>query len=424
VIAVQDYKMSAIKEVVRRAAYPGIVLCLCIVSIHAGAAEVQFNPRVEVGASYDDNANLAGTNANKVKTFGEDVDARLEVRAIEPTGEWRLTPEVDGAAYPGHSELNSNGEFLYFYGNEHGPRYEASAYGYLSSQSLMKNYLPTAALGGGLGQPEPGATIGNLASNRQNLGYVDPAYSLQMTPRRRLELNASFVDARYNHEFTGGYTDYTNDSGSAAIVLQATQTGSLALRATAANFKPHVGFATNTYGFETEWDGHFSQTKQYYMRLGFERSNFSPVSSALPSGPSATTVSGGIGTHWTYQVTELFADLTRNVAPTAQGYAVTESQLRLRLSRRLTERFAAFVGVRGIIQEPFSGTVAGLPTQHYVFATGGFEWRVLRQFSLVGAYDFTGSRYLGPSAQSNMIHFSFIYEPNRIADGPAITVGY
>src|ERR1019366_6352909 len=138
----QHYRMSAIKEVVRRAAYSGIVLCLCIVSIDAGAAEVQFNPRVEVGASYDDNANLAGTGANKLKTFGEDVDARLEMRAIEPTGEWRLTPAVDGAAYPGHSELDSNGEFLYFYGDEHGPRYDASASGYLSSQALMKHYLP------------------------------------------------------------------------------------------------------------------------------------------------------------------------------------------------------------------------------------------------------------------------------------------
>jgi hypothetical protein len=416
--------MSAIKEAARTAAYSGIILCCCVFGSQPAIAEVQFNPRVEVGVSYDDNANLAAASANQIKTSGEDLDARLEVRSILPAGEWRLTPVVDGAAYPGHSELNSNGEFLYFYGDEHGPRYDASAYGYLSSQSLMKNYLPTAALIGGLGQPEPGATLGNLVALRQNLGYIDPAYSLQMTPRRRLELNASFLDARYNHELKGGYTDYTNVSGSAAIVLQATQTGSLALRATAANFEPHVGFATNTYGFETEWNGHFSKTKQYYVRLGVERSNFSRVSSALPSGPSATSVSGGIGTHWTYQVTELFADLTRNVVPSAQGYAVTESQLRLRLSRRLTERFAAFVGVRGIIQAPFNSALADLSTEHYVFATGGFEWRVLRQLSLVGAYDFTGSKYVGPAAQSSTVRLAIIYEPNRITDGPAITVGY
>jgi hypothetical protein len=422
--------MSAIKKMMQKTAYPGIVLGLCLFSPHAEAAEMQYNPRVEVGVSYDDNANLAGTGANQVKTFGEDVDARLEVRSIEPAGEWRLTPVVDGAAYPGNSELNSNGEFLYFYGDEHGPRYEATAYGYVSSQSLLKNYLPTAAFAGGLGQPEPGQTIGNLAAIRQNLGYIDPQYSLQMTPRRRLELNASFVDASYNHELQGGYTDYTNVAGSAALVLQATQTGSVALRLTGENFKPDFGFTTNTFGFETEWDGHFSQTKQYYVRVGVERSDFSAQTSAVSnssivSNPSAsTTVSGGVGAHWTYQVTEVFADLTRNVAPTPQGYAVKESQLRFRLSRRVTERLAGFVGARAIIEDPFSGTVVNVPTQHYVYATTGFEWRVLRQFSLVGSYEFTNSKYVGPSAQSSTVHVSFIYEPHRIVDGPAITVGY
>jgi hypothetical protein len=416
--------MSAIKAMVRRAAYWEILVCLFVAGSSAGAAEMQYNPRVEVGVSYDDNANLAGTDANKVKTVGENVDARLEVRAIEPAGEWRLTPAVEGAAYPGNSELNSHGEFLYFFGDEHGPRYEASAYGYVSSQSLLKNYLPTAALGGALGQPDPGATIGNLASIRQTLGYIDPQYSLQMTPRRRLELNASFTDASYNHELTGGYTNYTNVAGSAGLVLQATQTGAVALRLTGENFKPDVGFTTNTFGFESEWEGHFSQTKQYYLRLGVERTDFSAPTDTAANPSAATTVSGGVGTHWTYQVTEIFADLTRNVAPTAQGYAVKESQLRLRLSRRVTERLAGFVGARAIVEDPISNTVANVPRQHYVYATTGFEWRVRRQFSFVGAYDFTGSKYVGPSAQSSAIHLSVIYEPNRIADGPAITVGY
>jgi hypothetical protein len=415
--------MSVIKQAIHKA-YPGIVLGLGIISFPAAAAEMQYNPRVEVGVSYDDNANRSGTGANKVKTFGEDVDARLEVRGIEPTGEWRVTPAVEGAQYPGHSELNSNGEFLYFYGIEHGPRYEASAYGYLSSQSLLKNYLPTAAFAGGLGQPEPGQTIGNLESIRQNQGYIAPAYSLQMTPRRKLELNATFVDARYNHELVGGYTDYTSVAGTAALVLQATQTGSVALRVIGGSFNPDFGFTTNTYGFETEWEGHFSPNKQYYVRLGVERSAFSAPSSTMRNPASKTTASGGVGAHWIYQVTEIFADLTRNVAPTPQGYSVTESQLRLRLSRRVTERLAGFVGARAIIEDPVSNSVVNVPTQHYTYATTGFEWRLLRQFSLVGSYDFTRSKYLGPWAQSNTVHLSFIYEPNRILDGPAITVGY
>jgi hypothetical protein len=385
---------------------------------------VQYNPRVEVGVSYDDNANLANESAAEIKTSGEDIDARLEVRSIGPTGELRLTPAVNGAVYPGNSEVNSNGEFLYLYGEEHGPRFEASAYGYVSSQTLLKNYLPTATLGGGLGQPEPGTTIGNLSADRQNLEYIDPKYSLQITPRRRFEVDASFLDASYNHQSTSGYIDYTNFSGSAGLVMDATQTGALALRVTGANFDPKIGFTTNTFGFQTEWAGHLSQTKQYYVRVGVERSDFSSDVATVPNAPSSTTVSGGIGTHWTYQVTEIFVDLTRDVAPTPLGYAVKESQLRLQYSRRLTERLAAFVGARGIIEDAFSGTAVNIPSQRYAFGTGGFEWRVMRQFSLVGAYDYVGRKYVGPIADSNAVHLSFVYEPNRLADSPAITVGF
>ena len=86
--------------------------------------------------------------------------------------------------------------------------------------------------------------------------------------------------------------------------------------------------------------------------------------------------------------------------------------------------FAAFVGARAIIQQPVSAATVNTPTQHYVFATGGFEWRVLRQCLLVAAYDFTDAKYVGPAAQSSTVRLAFIYEPNRIADGPAITVGY
>ena len=150
-MAVKAHKMSALKELMRAAAYPGFALCLCSIATDAAGAEVQYNPRVEVGATYDDNANLSGTSADQVKTFGEDIDARLEIRALEPAGEWRLTPAVTGANYPGNTELDSNGEFLYFYGDQHGLRYDATAYGYISSQSLLKNYLPTAALVGALG---------------------------------------------------------------------------------------------------------------------------------------------------------------------------------------------------------------------------------------------------------------------------------
>jgi hypothetical protein len=267
---------------------------------------------------------------------------------------------------------------------------------------------------------------------RQEYGYLSPSYTLQMTPRYRLELNVNYTDASYTHELEGGYTDYRNVGGSAGLVVQETLNGSLTLRATGADFRPDSGLTTNTYGAELQWDGKYSQTKQYYLRIGAARTDFSGTATStagtvagVTPGSSSTNVSGGAGTHWTYQVTEIFIDATRNVEPTALGYVVNDNQLRLRIARSFTPRFAGFIGARAIYDQPVHGAGAtALAADHYYFATAGFEWRVQRGFAVIGSYDFTNSEYAGPLARSNSILVSLVYEPHRPAEGPAITVGY
>lgn len=407
-------------------------VCISIAATTATATDYQFNPRVELQGAYDDNANLAQTSAAKIAAADALLDARVDLLAQEPNWQWKLTPEVRGSWYPSHTDLDSDGEFLYLSGQRAGPRYTLGVYGVGSSQSLLRSYLPTANLSTGLGTPEPGTTVGTLVNMRQNYGYLSPSYALQMTPRYRLELNVNYAYASYTHQFEGGYTDYRNLSGSAGLVVQETVTGSLAVRATGANFRPDLGLTTNTYGGEVQWDGKFSPTKQYYLRLGAARTNFSGSVAGAPGTPistagtsASTNVSAGAGTHWTYSVTEIFIDATRNVEPTALGYAVNDNQLRLRVARRFTPRFAGFLGVRAIYDQPVKGSAAvTAPTQRYNFGTTGFEWRVQRGLSVIGAYDFTDSHYGGPSARSNTILVSLVYEPHRPAEGPAITVGY
>ena len=400
-------------------------MCLLIVAVPAVATEYQFNPRLELGAGYDDNANLAVTGQNKIGSSEGLADARVDLVARESNWQWRVTPEVRGTWYPSNTELDSNGEFLYLSGQRTGERYTLGLDGYGSSQSLLTNYLPTANIGTGLGIPEPGTTLVVPASIRQNLGYLSPSYTLVMTPRSSLELNVGYTDATYSHEQQGGDVDYKNVTGSAGLVYAASLTGSLTLRATGQDFRPDSGLTSKTYGVEAQWDGKFSETKQYYLRVGVGQTDFSGSVSGAADVSNSTNWTGGAGTHWTYSVAEIFLDATRNVAPTAQGYAVNQDQLRLRVARRFTPRFAGFLGLRSIYEDPLRAAVA--PTaqvQHYNYATAGFEWRVQRSLSVISAYDFTDYRYGGPSGQANAIHVSLVYEPHRPAEGPAITVGY
>ncbi len=397
-------------------------MALCTLS--ALATDYQINPRLELAGGYDDNVNLA-TGTNEIGAAVALADARVELLAQEPNWLWRATPEVRGNWYPDHSDFDSNGEFLYLDGERSGPRYTLDLYGYGASQSLIANYLPTANIASGLGVSQPGTTLATPASIRQNLGYLRPSYALDMTQRSSLELNLNYTVATYSQEVQG-YTNYHNVAGAIGLALKATPTGSVTLRVTGANFQPDVGRDTDTYGVDVQWDGKLSATQQYYLRVGAARTDLSgSIVGAPAASTSTTTATGGAGAQWTFTLTEIFVDLTRDAEPTGQGYVVNRDQLRLRVARRFTPRLAGFLGARAIHDEPVPGSVP--PTvvvQRYNYGTVGFEWRVGREFSVIGAYDFTDYHQSGPSAQANAARVSLVYEPHRPENSPAITVGY
>jgi hypothetical protein len=397
-------------------------MSLCTLS--ALATDYQINPRLELAGGYDDNVNL-GTGTNQIAAAEALADARVELLAQEPNWRWRATPEVRGNWYPDHSDFDANGEFLYLDGERSGPRYTLDLYGYGASQSVITNYLPTANIATGLGVSQPGTTLATPASIRQNLGYLRPSYALEMTPRSSLELNLNYTGATYSQEVQG-YTNYHSVAGAIGLALKATPTGSVTLRATGANFQPDVGRDADTYGADVQWDGRFSATQQYYLRVGAARTDLSgSIAGAPAASRSTTTATGGAGAQWTFTLTEIFVDLTRDAEPTGQGYVVNRDQLRLRVARRFTPRLAGFLGARAIHDDPVPGSVpATVVAQRYNLGTVGFEWRVGREFSVIGAYDFTEYHQSGPTAQANAARVSLVYEPHRPENSPAITVGY
>jgi len=401
-----------------------IGLCVLLSAPSARATDYQINPRLELAGDYDDNVLL--TTTNEISAAAAMADARVELLAEEPNWQLRATPEARGNWYSGHSDVNSNGEFLSLDGERSGPRYTLDLYGYGASQSLITNYLPTANIGSGLGTAQPGTTLATPASIRQNFGYLRPRYELEVTPRTSLELRLEYTDAAYSQQ-GHGYTDYRDFGGGVGVVLKATPTGSVTLRATGAGFEPDEGRTADTYGVELQWDGKLSPTKQYYLRAAAARTDLSGSLAAAPiPSTSTTTATGGAGAQWTYTLTEIFVDLTRDVVPTGQGYAVDRDQLRLRIARRFTPRLAGFLGARAIHDDPLPESAAvTVQAQRYALATVGFEWRLVRQFSLIGSYDYTNYHpYIGPAAQANAARLSLVYEPHRPENGPAITVGY
>jgi hypothetical protein len=400
------------------------VTCKTLTATPALATDYEVNPRVELAGGYNDNLNL-GTSSNEIAAADGMAVARVELLAKEPNWQWRATPEVRGTWYADHASYNSNGEALYLDGMRSGQRYGLDLFAFGASQSLITNYLPTANISSGLGTSQPGTTLATPASIRQNLGYVRPSYELDMTQRSRLELNLEYSDVTYTQQIQG-YANYRDFGGAAGWVLKATPTGSITLRAAGAGFQPDVGRAADTYRLDVQWDGKFSETKHYYLRVGGARTNLSgSLAGEAAASSSTSTVTGGVGAQWTYTLTEIFVDLTRDVEPTGQGYPVNRDQLRLRVARRFTQRLAGFLGAQAIHDDPVPGSVAPtVQAQRYNYSTVGFEWRFVRGFSVIGAYNFTDYHNGESTAQANAVRLSLVYEPHRPENGPAITVGY
>src|ERR1700753_1491140 len=72
---------------------------------HAGNWE--FDPRVEVGAEYNDNYRLAASTQPAVPAYGSLVDASFTEKLIDPRYEFDISPEVRNTFLPDDHEDQS-----------------------------------------------------------------------------------------------------------------------------------------------------------------------------------------------------------------------------------------------------------------------------------------------------------------------------
>ena len=163
---------------------------------------------------------------------------------------------------------------------------------------------------------------------------------------------------------------------------------------------------TDAYGGEVEWNTQYSPNSRAYVRLGAQQTK-------PERGSSDTNVTAGAGGQWASERNRLFLDFTRSVGPVSAGTVVERHQLRLRLYHDVTQRFAMRAGARLSRDEQVEdGTY---PTRKYATGELGFEWRWLRQWSLIGTYNYRWQEYEDePSDRTaNSFLIGIVYEPKR-----------
>jgi hypothetical protein len=388
----------------------------CCASI-AHAAEWRLNPRLEIAGLYDDNYTLLPA-ASAVSVSGGQFGAQLELVGRTPQGQFTLTPHVKGSYFPGHHEFNSTDGFVGAELRHAWQRSDFSLRADYVDQSVFTNERPEAVVpGGDQGNPGTGDSGRIVVDNRQRLYRVAAAGSNQLGQRNRIEVTAAYMSSAYQRQVPGAQLDYRNADGYLGWAYDATQADTLRLGAVAEDYRIDSTSlsSSHTDGVRAEWARRISPTLRSYLRLGGARTSYDqPATGARP--PSASNATYAAGLRGSYQVTEIYLDVSRSIEPNGSGFLVRRDQVQLNVTRQLRPLLYGSIGVLGISDAATGGVgAAAFEDRHYAVGHLQFERRFTRAWSLTGRYQYARQSFSGEDSnrRGNRFDISVVYEAGR-----------
>jgi hypothetical protein len=389
-----------------RAALPALGLAAGLaVSQGANAQAWILDPRIAVQAIYDDNYRLTSIPGQEIEVTGGAIDAELAARKEWQRATFEIAPRIRSTFFPDESSEESTDYFLNLLGERRTQRTKLGLRGQFSDESVVTSELPVADFPGiGLGQPTQGDAGRVSIRNRRSLYLIQPTLDFDWTERRRLSLEAHYIQADYDDTLVEqvGYKDI---GGSAGIGWNLTPRSTFTVSVLGARFEPDDGTrSTTSTGLTAEWRTAASQVTTFYARLGGSRAERD--STATDAGVDSSSFNGGVG-------------VLRATVPSSQGEMVDRDELRFRLSRTFSPRLSGILALRGIRTEGVEnddGTLSSIRERKYYTGRAGFEWRMNRQYALEGLYEYKWQEYEGDpdSASSNGVMLSVIYQPRRV----------
>lgn len=397
----------------KRLAYAAALGC----AVSAAHAQTWvFDPRVEVGAEYDDNYRLTDQRGQEIEVKGAAVDAEFGITSQGTRGSIDIRPRVHSTFFPDQSSEEATDGYFTVAAERRTQRLVSRIVGQWADESVVSSELLAADFPDiDLGENVSGDSGRVTLRNRRRLIQVNPSLNFDWTQRRHLTASLQFVDADYRSEFFEqvGYSSYSAAGG---FVYDVTQRSKLSFVVSDRIYDPTSSTPdTNTAGFATEWRTSTTEITTLYARVGVDHSTRDAFGTVEKL--SATNFNGGLGAEFKFQTTRLVVDALRATSPSSSGVVVNRNELRFRLAHDFEPRFSGFLAARGIQTSGLSSTGnLGIRDRKYATGTAGFEWRASRVISLLGAYDYTWQKYeFEPNdATSNGLHVSLVYEPRRL----------
>lgn len=378
-----------------------------------------YDPRVEVGGTYNDNYLLGETPAEQTAVAGPFLNASVDLHGASPRNDLVITPQVHATLFPGHSDDQSTDGYLSGIDTYDTLRTHTVVRSSYANQTIAAaDFLPATFPGVQLGEPVVSPSGYVVQLERQQSFTFDPTTSIRFSDRGHVDLSADYYRAWFSQSLPG-QVGFESASGGAGIGYDATQRSDVSLRGTYTDFIPQGDVPSARHGgLDGEWDYKESTILHFYVRAGVGETQGTDV--ATQHQVTLTDFEGGIGAHWTYQVTEAVVDLMRTAVPSSFGVLVNMNELRFRVQHRFTPMLAGFVAVRGLRTATAESAATNVPNHTYATGSAGLEWRITRDYSLETSYTYAFQKYQDDPlhAASNMIGVSIVYEPHRYDRAP------
>jgi hypothetical protein len=384
-------------------------------SAPAGAAEIFYQPVVQLSTAYNTNLDLSADPADKRKGEGYYADAATTIGIATPTTETNLQPRVLYNYYPSASDRNRLEAFLNGNGRYSWQRDHFNWYGIFDHRDDVNAEQPAAAddntvnPGTGTATPTTGRT--NVGVTRNYL-IVDPTYTHSLTPLSGLGVAGEYQFMDYSQS-DANHIGYDFYQGKLFYSQQLNQRADFSAGILGNRYKARFGDShSNSGGVYGNVGYTWSMVLKSSLSAQVQQTNFEEVrgngdtfsAKSHPWGALFSTV------YDAGELTKYSFYLGRQIYPSSAGGLSQTDQVRAQYDHDFTPRFH-FTGALRVFRDR---NVSGIVDNNYRnYATGNLrvQYMLTRQLFISSAYTYVYQKYrFDPaSADASVINVSIGY---------------
>jgi len=389
-----------------------VALCISVLALGlAGPANAQnwdLEPKIKVGAEYDDNAELDTRTDEEVSLSGGLLDLSADIKYSSENATFLFQPRALIRRYD-ESDFDSEDFFMRSDFDYKGRSSTIGFRAFFDEQSVRTAERADSDLEiedpDDLTDDDTGRTV--RFGDRTKLRLL-PKWDYQLSTVSSIGATVDYYDVQYEDVFSGLLDDYTDARLNLNYRRNFSSVNTGLLTVTGRRYDPDGFDETTGYGVMAGFEYALSQQMQFMTMIGIEDTD----QSGFDYDPEVTA---NITLTRSLETIRMFAQYRRSVNASGAGTLSVRDSLNLNFRRRLNEKISAGLGIRAYHSAGVDGSTS-VEDRDYVQLQSSFLWYVTTAFVIEADYRYTvidrGSDVVvGERANANQVNLWFVYQP-------------